>query len=197
MFEKKVFGEGGKVGIQDRITFGELSKATTATVERVMRELGIRYWQRSEPAYIIWLQFSRRYSFPLKQLIHIVITEYRKRLKKSGPGLSISIHILTGRKAMFWLGEHLKREFPHNTAGPTLNQLQRLKTTTGSRDYQDQVEYIRQHPSKSVTGGKAFRGSPRWQLPVDRFSKDSVLLALNLEPPREKRKRFNISEEIE
>jgi hypothetical protein len=149
---------------QEKAAVPELIEATQFTVGTCMPKLGIEHWPgkfRNGERYLVWLQWSRKYSVPLSRIITLIVTEYRRRLKQTGNNLGIALNTLTSPVTESWLrsviGEYTLTNSRFRPKLPIrYNSID---------DYANRMATLRLQNKKRIQE-RVYRGSTGWHAPT-------------------------------
>lgn len=151
-------------------------------VEQGMVAAGVRYWQRQEERYWIWLQWSRQHRLGVARVVELVVKRYRHLLQKSGSTCGVSMSTLTGKKAKQWLDQEMKQG-----GEETGHQGYRRRFGT-LKEYRAWVERTRKKERRIRQLGKRHRGAVDWMPPWSGIeSGDPVLEAFGITEEMERR----------
>lgn len=119
-------------------------------------------WGRSTTIekYLIWLQWSRKYSISVGRVIKLIVVEYRRRFRKTESNLGISLNVLIAPKVEEWLRTQVKPLTGGlNTALPPLKRYNTIEA------YLEGITKARRR-NRRIRQTKRYRNSAGWQKPT-------------------------------
>ena len=191
----------------------ELVRKTKTEVHSILLGLDIWYYPSDLKRFLIWVQWSRRYHRPLKEIIERIVREYQRRRKREPNGhLGFKIFQLTGPRAEKFLDEEFSREGRNQDPKDVLElksirdpdlyfkkvtEIRGRSRETREEDLEEEDQNL-EEPGKEETQeeptGKPYRGSSRWRSPVpsetEIQSLDRVLLEFDLYPTLRKSRKL-------
>lgn len=154
--------------LDEHKVLADLYRRLPECVGKIMRSMGIEFWQESPQGYVVWLQWSRKYRIQFSLVVRIVVSHYRTVLAQQGSSLGVRMTTLVGPEA-----ERLVAgEAPHwDDSPPVVGRDFRLRYDS-EEQYADLMDKRRKANARLCRTTKTYRGSVGWCFDEDNKGSD-------------------------